>query len=278
MFTNRTTQSVLLLMLIALTMGACANKNAIKPGDTVDVAFDKAKLLYDKQKYGDAARAFETVLSLGRGTEQAREAQYLLADSYFKNREYIISASEYRRYVTFYPRSERREEAEFMEAYSYYKISPRFKLDQTDTERAITLFRVYIGKYPDSEKTSEAAELIDEMRNKLARKSFTSANMYFNLKLYNSAAMYFQVTIDNFPETEYAEQSLAKQVQAYTLYADISVAERQAERYRLAVDSWQRYTQLFPNGKNRGSAESFYNTARSALDRIGTPADVTEGL
>ncbi len=278
MFTLRTTHSVLLLMIIAVTVGACANKNAIKPGDTVDVAFDKAKALYDKQKYGDAARAFETVLSLGRGTDQAREAQYLLADSYFKNREYIISASEYRRYVTFYPRSERREEAEFMEAYSYYKISPRFKLDQTDTERAITLFRVFISKYPDSEKSTEAAGLVDEMRNKLARKSFTSANMYFNLKLYNSAAMYYQVTIDNFPETEYAEQSLAKQVQAYTLYADMSVPERQAERYQLAVDSWQRYTQLFPNGKNRGSAESFYNTARNALDRIGTPADVTEGL
>lgn len=265
-------------MFIALTMGACANKNAIKPGDTVDVAFDKAKALYDKQKFGDAARAFETVLSLGRGTDQAREAQYLLADSYFKNREYIISASEYRRYITFYPRSERREQAEFMEAYSYYKISPRFKLDQTDTERAITLFRVFISKYPDSEKATEAAGLVDEMRNKLARKSFTSANMYFNLKLYNSAAMYYQVTIDNFPETEYAEQSLAKQVQAYTLFADMSVPERQAERYQMAVDSWQRYTQLFPNGKNRDTAESYYNTARTALERIGPPVDVTEGL
>jgi outer membrane protein assembly factor BamD len=116
------------------------------------------------------------------------------------------------------------------------------------------------------------------MRDKLARKSFTSADMYFNLKLYNSAAMYYQVTIDNFPETEYAEQSLAKQIQAYTLYADMSVPERQAERYQMAVDSWQRYAQLFPNGKNRGSAESYYNTARNALERLGIQPDVTEGL
>jgi outer membrane protein assembly factor BamD len=278
MSTSRSTYSVILLFLFAISLGSCANKNAIKPGDTVDVAFDKAKALYDKQKYGDAARAFETVLSLGRGTDQAREAQYLLADSYFKNREYLISASEYRRYVTFYPRSERREEAEFMEAFSYYKISPRFKLDQTDTERAITLFRVFLGKYPDSQKTAEAAQLVDEMRDKLAKKSFTSANMYFNLKMYNSAAMYYQITIDNFPETEYAEQSLVKQIQSYVLFADMSVSERQAERYQMAIDSWMRYTQLFPNGKNRGTAESLYNTARNALNRIGTPADVSEGM
>jgi len=278
MSTTRSTYSVLFLLLLALSMGACANKNAIKPGDTVDVAFDKAKLLYDKQKYGDAARAFETVLSLGRGSDQAREAQYLLAESYFKNREYLISASEYRRYVTFYPRSERREEAEFMEAFSYYKISPRFKLDQTDTERAITLLRVFIGKYPDSQKTTESAQLVDEMRLKLAKKSFTSASMYFNLKMYNSAAMYYQITLDNFPETEYAEQSLVKQIQSYVLYADMSVPERQAERYQMAIDSWQRYTQLFPNGKNRSTAESHFNSARNALNRIGTTADVSEGL
>jgi outer membrane protein assembly factor BamD len=259
-------------------MGACANKNAIKPGDTVDVAFDKAKILYDKQKYGDAARAFETVLSLGRGSDQAREAQYLLADSYFKNKEYLISASEYRRYVTFYPRSERREEAEFMEAFSYYKISPRFKLDQTDTERAITLLRVFIGRYPDSQKTTEAAQLVDEMRNKLARKSFTSANMYFNLKLYSSAAMYYQVTLDNYPETEYAEQSLVRQIHSYVLFANISVSERQAERYQKAVESWQRYSQLFPNGKNRSTAESHYNSAKNALNRLGSTAEVNIGM
>jgi outer membrane protein assembly factor BamD len=277
MFTTRSTYSALLLLLFVLSVSSCANKNAIKPGDTVDVAFDKAKVLYDKQKYGDAARAFETVLSLGRGSELAREAQYLLADSYFKNKEYLISASEYRRYVTFYPRSERREQAEFMEAYSYYKISPRFKLDQTDTERAITLLRVFIGKYPDSEKTVEAAQLVDEMRLKLARKSFTSASMYFNLKMYNSAAMYYQVTIDNFPETEFAEQSLVKQIQSYLLFADMSVSERQAERYQMAVESWQRYMQLFPNGKNRSTAESHYNAAKNALNRIGSPVDVSEG-
>lgn len=277
MFTTRTTHSVLFLVLLSLLVGACANKNAIKPGDTVDVALDKAMILYDKQKFGDAARAFETVLSLGRGTDQAREAQYLLAESYFKNKEYLISASEYRRYVTFYPRSERREEAEFMEAFSYYKISPRFKLDQIDTERAITLLRVFIGRYPDSQKTKQAAQLVDEMRNKLAKKSFTSANMYFNLKLYNSAAMYYQVTLDNYPETEYAEQSLVRQIHSYVQFASISVTERQAERYQKAMESWQRYSQLFPNGKNRSTAESHYNAAVNALKRLGTTAEVNIG-
>lgn len=267
---------ILSLLMLTVVLSSCSTKNAIKPGDSLEVAFAKAKALYEKERYGDAARAFETVLSLGRGSETSREAQYLLAESYFKNKEYLIAASEYRRYITFYPRSELRTDADFMEAYSYYKISPRYKLDQTDTERAITLFRVFIGRYPDSEKSVEAAALLDEMRNKLALKSISAANMYFNLKLYISAAMYYQVTVDTYPETAYAEEAMSKQIQAYTYYADMSVDAKQAERYQMAIDSYETYIQLFPNGKNRSNAESFVNEARRGLAR-SSPATASEG-
>jgi outer membrane protein assembly factor BamD len=262
--------SLLVLVMLAALISSCASKSAIKPGDTVDVAFSKSKALYEKGRYGEAARAFETVLSLGRGSEIAQESQYLLAESYYKNKEYLIAASEYRRYVTFHPRSERRENAEFMEALSYYKMSPRYKLDQTDTDRAITLFRIFIGKYPSSDRVTEAASYLDEMRLKLAKKSFTSATMYFKLRMYVSAAMYFQITIDNYPETAFAEESLALQIQAYTLYADMSVPEKQAERYQMAIDSYQKYLQLFPNGKNRALAESYHATASRLLSNLNS--------
>jgi len=267
---------ILSLLMLTVVLSSCSTKNAIKPGDSLEVAFAKAKALYEKERYGDAARAFETVLSLGRGSDTAREAQYLLAESYFKNKEYLIAASEYRRYITFYPRSELRIEADFMEAYSYYKISPRYKLDQTDTERAITLFRVFIGRYPDSEKSAEAVALLDEMRNKLALKSIQAANMYFNLKLYNSAAMYYQITVDTYPETAYAEEAMSKRILSFANYADMSIDARQAERFQMAIDAYETYIQLFPNGKNRSNAESYANTARRGLAR-STPATAAEG-
>jgi len=263
-------RSILMMVLVMVILSSCANKGAIKPGDTVDVAFQKSMALYEKGRFGEAARAFETVLSLGRGSEIAQESQFMLAESYYKNKEYLIAASEYRRYVTFHPRSERRVNAEFMEALSYYKISPRYKLDQTDTERAITLFRIFIGKYPDSERVQEAAKYLDEMRLKLGRKSFTTANMYFKLRMYVSAAMYYQITIDNYPETPFAEESLALQIQAYTLYADLSVSEKQAERYQMAIESYEKYLQLFPNGKNRSMAESFHATAKKSLANLNS--------
>jgi len=264
---NRLIRSLIGLSLVML-ISSCATKTAIKPGDSLEVAFSKAKSLYEKTEYGDAARAFETVISMGRGSDIAREAQWLIADSYYKNKEYLIAASEYRRFITFYPRSPQRMDAEFMEAYCYYKISPRYKLDQADTERAITLFRIFIGRYPDSDKSKEAITLLDQLREKLALKSISAADMYMNLKLYLSAAMFYQTTVDKYPETKYAEESLAKQVKAYALYADMSVESKQAERYKMALEAYEKYKQLFPNGKNKAVAEEYFQYAQRLYNRL----------
>lgn len=247
------------------TVVACSNKNQIRSGDSIEVAFEKANNFYERGRFTDAARAFETVLSIGRGTEIAQESQYMLAQSYYNNREYLIAASEFRRYATNYPRSERRIDAEFKEALSYYQLSPRYKLDQTDTYRAMELMQLFIGRYPNTEESELVASYIDEMRNKLARKEYESAALYLRVRQYQAAAIYFGLTLDQFPETPWAEKALANQIYAYILFAENSIVERQAERFQKAISSYETYVQLFPRGENRSLAEEHADRAKAGL-------------
>lgn len=256
-----------LLITIPIVLASCSSKNQIRPGDSLEVAFEKAMRLFERGRYTDASRAFETVLSIGRGTDIAQESQYLLAESYFRNRDFLVAASEYRRYYTNYPRSERRIEAEFNEAICYYRLSPRYKLDQTDTYRAIELMQLFISRYPNTDKSREAASLIDEMREKLAQKEFGAAELYMRVGYYEAAAVYYGLTIDNFPETSFAERALAKQVEAYIRFAENSIPSRQVERFQLAIDSYQKYLQLFPRGDNRARVEELYMSALNGIER-----------
>jgi outer membrane protein assembly factor BamD len=259
-------RSSIVLILLAITLiSACGSKKQIRPGDSLEVAYEKAVALYERGRFSDAARAFETVLSIGRGTEIAQQSQLFLAESYFNNREYLIAASEYRRYVTNYPRSDRRIEAEFKEAMAYYELSPRYKLDQGDTYRAIELMQLFIQRYPNAPQSTLAAGHIDEMRNKLAQKEFSAAELYMRIRSYESAALYFGLTLDQFPETRWAERALSRQILAYILFADNSVPERQAERYQKAIASYETYVQLFPRGESRTLAESLVDRARVGL-------------
>lgn len=261
-----------LLILLLFIISACGTRTAIRPGDTIDVAYDKARTLYDNGKYRDAAKAFETVISIARGTEFGQDAQFLLASSYYNSRDYLIAASEFNRYTQFYPRSERVQEAAFMEAHSYYRMSPKYKLDQTDTYNAIERFQLFLSKYPQSEQADEAAALIDEMREKLALKYFDAAEQYMTLGQFRAAALYFGITFERFPETTLAERSLVNQIQAYNEFAAISVSARQAERYQMAIDTYETYIQIFPNGQNRTLAEEYVDIATVGLSNSSQTA------
>jgi outer membrane protein assembly factor BamD len=263
-----------LIICIGLFVISCGSKNQIRQGDTLEVAYEKALRMFEKGKYTDASRAFETVLSIGRGTEIAQEAQYLLAESYSKNRDYLIAAAEYRRYYTNYPRSERRIEAEFNEAMSHVSMSPRYKLDQTDTYKALELMQLFIGRYPNTEKSVQAASIVDGLRNKLAQKEFSAAELYMRTRSYEAAAVYYGLTIDQFPETVWAEKALANQMLAYILFAENSIPSRQLERYQMAIDSYEKYLQLFPQGPSRSNVEAYYDTA---MDGIRSVQSAREG-
>lgn len=265
-----------ILFLASLFLFSCRSSDLIQPGDTIDVAYEKAMSQYEQEEYGDAARALETVISIGRGTDYGRDAQYYLAESYFKDRRYLLAASEYERFLQFHPNSSRREEVTFKEALSYYHLSPRFRLDQSYTENAIEKFRLFLSRFPNSERADEAAEYIDELRSKLAREDYNAADFYMRTDRYNAAAIYYDIVIDKYPDTQWAERALVRQIEAYILYAENSVPARQEERFEMALESYDRYLQLFPEGDNRSDAEDLFDRAMDGLESVPDDSPVAE--
>lgn len=259
---------ILIATLAAFALVSCRSQDLIRPGDTLEIAFEKAKSQYDQENWTTAANAFETVVSIGRGTDLGQDAQFLLAESYFNNRQYLIAASEYERYSNFYPRSERRETVDFKQALSYYNLSPRYNLDQTNTRQAIERFRLFNSRYPDSELVAESSDYIVELRTKLARKKYEAAQFYMRTNRFSAATVYHDLVIDRYPETVWAERSLVDKIEAYILYADNSVRSRQEERYQEAVASYETYLQLFPRGENRSRAENLYDRALREIERF----------
>ncbi|MBF6842097.1 outer membrane protein assembly factor BamD, partial [Acinetobacter baumannii] len=140
---------------------------------------------------------------------------YYLAESRFNDRNWLLAASEYERYTNSFPDSPRREEVDFKIATCYYNLSPRHNIDQSHTRSAIERYRLFLARYPNSEQFDVADSRITEMRNKLARKSYDAAQFYMRNDMYEAATVYFDIAIDSYPETIWAERSLAAQIEAY---------------------------------------------------------------
>ncbi|HBX67108.1 MAG TPA: hypothetical protein DEG32_13460, partial [Balneolaceae bacterium] len=135
--------TLLLVFGILFLFSACKNDRLIKRGDSVEVAYEKAMYFFEQENYTDAASAFDTVTRVGRGTEYGQDAQYYLAESYYRDRQYLLAASEFDRYVSYYPQDQRRPEVEFKAAICYKNLSPRYNLDQAQTRRAIERFQLF---------------------------------------------------------------------------------------------------------------------------------------
>lgn len=259
---------LLVVLTFLFIFSACKNDRLIKRGDSVEVAYQKAMAFYEEEDYSEAANAFDTVTRVARGTEYGQDAQYYLAESYYKDRQFLLAASEYDRYISYYPQDERRQEIEFKSAMCYYKLSPRYKLDQTQTRKAIERFRLFNNRYPDHPRVTEAAERIDELREKLAHKSYEAARFYVRTEQYRAATIYLDKTIDQYPESKWAERALVDQIQTYIDYADNSVANKQAERYSKSIENYEKFLQLFPESNFREEVENYHDEAVQKLTEV----------
>lgn len=262
----------IILFASIMLLSACRNKDLVRPGEPIEVAYEKSLALFEKGKFGDAAYGFDLVTRVGRGTTYAEDAQFYLAESYYNDKQYVLAASEYERYISYYPQNPQRVEVEYKRALCYYQQSPRYRLDQSATRRAIELFQLFNTKYPDSEYVIESAGRIDELRNKLARKNYEAAEFYLRTDRFLAATIYYGQTIDQYPESIWADRALVKLIETYIAYADRSIESKQLERYNLAISNYEKFLQLFPMSENREKVEELFIEATRKISNLDISA------
>lgn len=196
--------------------------------------------------YYDAANEFSVVVLRYAGSAFADSAQFYLGESHFFNKEYLIAASEYEKLILNMGRSPLVPMAQFKLGESYYKLSPRPGLDQGYTERAIREYQNFIEDYPTHELREEAERKIAELRDKLSFKHFTNAKNYIKMRKYKSALIYFDLVLNNFYDTQYADDALLGKIEVYELLQD----------YEAIKDEYIRFLKMFPNSKLLSDVQS----------------------
>ena len=258
--------SVLSLVLIVGLVG-CSSSQRIKHSGPKD-AFQKGMEQYEKEEYDRAIRYFRAVSTYGRGSKWAAEAQFQLAMTQRKKHKYLVAANEFKRFKQIYRNNPKVPRAEYEQARAYYARSPRYQLDQTDTRRAIELFRLFIDRYPDHKLIPDAKEKIDELRAKLAHKQFDAGQLYERRDMWRAATESYNSVFDQYPDTRWADNALFRAVHSYVEYADRSVQRKQAERYQRALAKYEQLSQLFPDSPTLEEAKPLADEAKRKLEKV----------
>ncbi len=198
---------VLLLAFVTVLSLSCAQKK-LRANASLDDRMAEGMRLFEKGNYFDAKTQFRIVTLSHSGSLIADKAQFYLAECHYNMKEYILSASEYERLIKVYPSSDYVDDAKYKLGMSYYKLSPKYALDQEYTKQSITHFQEFLEDYHTSDLVPEVEKYLLEARHKLAEKVYASAEIYRKMSYYNSARIYYNKVMEEYYDTEFAPKSL----------------------------------------------------------------------
>jgi len=256
-------------VLLAVLLVGCAGTGRLRY-DSPQEAYEKGLAHFEDGDFAKAVEMLQGSFDFGRTHQWAADAQLLLAQSYRANEEYLLAANEYTRFSQIYRSDPRVPDAEYELAMTYYDRSPSFRLDQTDTERAIVQFQLFMTRYSDHPLVTDATNRITELRGKLARKQYNTAQLYERREFFEAAAVSYEAVFDRYYDTDWADDALLGAMNAYLKYARLSVSSRQEERLLLAEANYDRLLQIFPDSELVKDAESIYIEVQSMLNDLAS--------
>jgi outer membrane protein assembly factor BamD len=244
--------------LLAFSLFSCSDYQKLLTSSDYDLKYKKAFEYFDKKDYTRASTLLEELIGLYRATDKAEEISYRYAYCFFHQQDYTTAGYFFKNFVISFPSSPLAEECAFMVAYCLYEDSPNSNLDQTNTVKAINELQAFMNQHPASSRTDECNKLIDELRDKLVRKSFDSASLYFKLEDYKASITALNNSLKEFPDTQYREEMVFLILKSSYELARNSIPEKIKERYQATIESYLNFKDEFPESKHRKEADRIY--------------------
>ncbi len=258
----------ILLLLVAISTVSCSQYQKVLNKGSVEDQYKLATELYEAKNYSKSIPLFEKITPSYRDKPQMERIQFMVADAHFQIKDYSLSAYYFDKFTKNYPKSTKREEAAFNSALSYFKLSPKYSIDQKDTHQAIEALQNFINNYPSSEYTVEANKLVKELTIKLEKKAFEIAKQYYLIQDYKAAIVAFDNLMSDYLGTVYREEAMFLRFKASNDLAINSVITKKEERLNNAVKAHQRLKRNYPNSKYLGEADKLLNVINKEIELL----------
>lgn len=264
-------KKVLFIIMIAVLFSSCGEYNKILKSTDYELKYSYAKKYFNMKEFTKSATLLEELVPIYKGTASAEESLYLLAQSYYGQKDYLTASQYFNTYYTTYPKGEYTELARYYSGYGLYLDSPDPRLDQTQTYKAIAELQLYLEYYPQSERAKEAQNIMFELQEKLAFKELLATRLYYNLGTYmgnnfQSSVITAQNALKNYPYSKYREEFMYYVIQSKYELAMVSVEEKLQGRYRDVVDEYYNYMNEYPEGKYVKQVKKFYDYASKRIN------------
>ncbi|WP_417428382.1 outer membrane protein assembly factor BamD [Halpernia sp.] len=193
-----------IIIILAFFVVVACNKVQDQAMKSADKAFilKVANENFAKKKWKDALALYDRLPNLVAGTDDAPNVVFNSAYANYYDKNYKLAGHQFKNFSVNFTDDPRKEEAAYMSALCYYEGSMDYNLDQTSTELAINELQDFLNSYPNSERSKNINQLIDELSYKLEFKAYENARQYFKMADYKASNVTFENVLNDFPATK----------------------------------------------------------------------------
>ena len=262
-------KSFLLSFCVALLFSSCAHEyNAVYKSTDPEYKYEFAKELFAKGKFGNAIPLLQELVTIQKGTENGQECLYLLAKAEYGMKDYEAASETFRKYYQSYPKGIYAEMAQFNIGQCLYESTPEPRLDQTPTIAAIQAYQDYLDLFPDGKMKEVAQNRMFELQDKLVKKEFLNAKLYYNLgsyfgnctsggNNYEACIITAQNAINDYPYSKLREDFAILIMKSKYELAQMSIEQKKVQRFQDAEDECYGFINQYPDSKERKTAEAY---------------------
>ena len=279
----------LLFLLIAtcsLLLVSCSEYTAVLKSNDYEYKYETAKALYMDGHYRQASELFGMLLAPLKGTSYGEESLFMLGESNLKAKDYESAAMFFKKYYQSYPKGHYMEMSRYNSGYALYKQTADVRLDQSSTIEAINEFQSFLDYCPNTDLKEQTHDIIYELQDKLVKKEYLSAKLYYDLGTYTINCIYGGnnyeaciVTAQNaLKDYPYASAGLREDLSILVLRAKYhlarqSVEEKRLERFRETIDEYYAFQNDFPESQYLKEAQTIFSHSERVVEKKGALLD-----
>lgn len=256
------------LLLATVLLSACKDSfETIRRDPDARVRLTKAMEYYGSGDYQKAQYLLEDLIPLLKNDSTGERVFFLYSYCHYNLKSFTFASYYFKQHYSTYTNGKFAEEALFMSAMSNFQLSANYRLDMTDTEKAIEGFQLFANSYPTSIRVAECNRMIDVLRQKLEFKAYEAAYLYFRLSDYKAASHSFSILLRDYPDSPDDEKIRYMLLKSHFRLSQNSIDEKKKERYNETIKYYYDFIDRYPKSAYAQEAQTIFVACQDALKK-----------
>ena len=257
-----------------LCLAGCKSEfQLLLDGNDDDAKYAAAFDCFNQGKYSKAAQLFESLSLTTGGTDREDTVQYYWGLSNYRFKDYYTAETNFETFGEKFPRSPFAENAAYLHLDCLYKQTLRYELDQAPSTKCVGAISEYLTNFPETQHLDVCKFMLDDLSARFDRKAFEAAKLYYKMEDYLASRVALKNVLKDDADNRYREDILYYTAMSSYKYAQMSVAEKQKERYLTFTDDYLNFVGEYPESVYRKEMDALYKRSQKALGKYSGPED-----